>query len=44
MQEILKIRKELSQIIYDNNNILTAEAVIKKALEAEAKIMSPTNK
>ena len=44
MQEILKIRKELSQIISDNNNILTNETVIKKALEAEAKIMSLTNK
>lgn len=44
MQEILKIRKELSQIICDNNNILTNEAVIKKALEAESKIMSLTNK
>ena len=44
MQDILEIRKELSQIICDNNNILTNEQVIKKALEAETKILNLANK
>ena len=35
MQDILKIRKELEEVIVNNNNKLTNEAVIKKALEAE---------
>ncbi len=43
MQDILKIREELSQVICDNNNILTNEQVIKKALEAEARIFSLAN-
>ena len=44
MQDILKIREELSQVICDNNNILTNEQVIIKALEAETKISRLTNK
>lgn len=40
MQDILKIREELSQVICENNNNLTNEQVIKKALEAEIKISS----
>lgn len=38
MQDILKIRKELEEIISVNNNDLTNEAVVKKALEAELKL------
>lgn len=44
MQDILKIREELSKVICDNNNILTSEQVIRKALEAEIKILNLTNK
>lgn len=42
MNNILKIRNELSQFIENNNNELTSEAVIKKALEAELKLNSIT--
>ena len=44
MQDILKIREELSKVICDNNNILTNEQVIRKALEIEMKISNITNK
>lgn len=42
MNDILKIRNELSQFIENNNNELTSDAVIKKALEAELKLNSIT--
>lgn len=38
MKDILKIRNELSQFIAKNNNELTSNAVVKKALEAEQKL------
>lgn len=38
MQEIMKIRNELSRIISENNNDLSCETVVKKALEAEEKL------
>ena len=38
MQDILRIRKELENVIAINNNNLTDEAVVKKALEAELKL------
>ncbi len=38
MQDILKIRKELEDVIVNNNNNLTNETVVKKALEAELKL------
>lgn len=44
MHDILKIREELSQVICDNKNNLTNEQVIKKALEAEAKIFNLSDK
>lgn len=40
MNDILKIRNELSQFITKNNNELTSDDVIKKALEAELKLNS----
>jgi ribosomal protein S3AE len=40
MNDILKIRNELSQFIAKNNNELTSDDVIKKALEAELKLNS----
>ncbi len=40
MNDILKIREELSQFIFENNNQLTSDAVIKKALEAETMVKS----
>lgn len=42
MNDILKIRYELSQFIKNNNNDLTSDAVIKKALEAERMLNSIT--
>ena len=42
MNDITKIRNELSQFIKNNNNELTSDAVIKKALEAELKLNSIT--
>ena len=44
MQDILKIREELSKVICDNNNILTNEQVIKKALETETELSNLANK
>ena len=38
MNDILKIRNELSQFITKYNNELTSDDVIKKALEAEQKL------
>ena len=38
MQDNLRIRKELEDVIANNNNNLTDEAVIKKALEAELEL------
>ena len=35
MNEISKIRNELSAFIENNDNILTSDAVIKKSLETE---------
>ena len=35
MNEILKIRNELSKIIIQNNKELTSDVVIQKSLEAE---------
>ena len=40
MKDILKIRNELSQFITKNNNELTSDAVVKKALEAELELNS----
>lgn len=42
MNDILKIRNELSQFITKNNNELTSADVIKKALEAEQKLNNIT--
>lgn len=38
MQEIMKIRNELSRIISENDNALSCEYVVKKALEAEERL------
>ena len=42
MSDIIKIRNELSQFITKNNNELTSDAVIKKAIEAELRLNSIT--
>ena len=42
MNDIIKIRKELSQFIENNNNKLTSDAVISKALETELLLNSIT--
>lgn len=44
MQDILRIRNELSELIDRNNKNLTSEAVIKKALETEIRISNLTKK
>ncbi len=40
MQEIMKIRNELSRIISENDNDLSCETVVIKALEAEEELKS----
>ncbi len=44
MQDILRIRNELSEFIDLNNRNLTNEEVVKKALEAEQELLNITKK